>query len=87
MKFKFSEVKRGECILVPGSIVVKERMEKTASLPKYMNDHFKWIGSTFADDAGDGGFVRCICALFTLLLTMTSAITSFQSLLYLSYAP
>jgi hypothetical protein len=67
MQFVFSEVKHGECILIPGSIVVMERLEKTGSLPKYVNDHLNWIGSTFA---GDGGFVRRICALFTSLLTI-----------------
>jgi hypothetical protein len=67
MQFEFSEVKRGECILIPGSIVVMERLEKTRNLPKYMNDHLNWIGSTFA---GDEGFVRSISALFTLLLTI-----------------
>jgi hypothetical protein len=68
MQFEFSEVKRDECILIPGSIVVMERMEETGSLPKYMTDHLKWIGSTFA---GDKGFVRRICALFSSLLTIS----------------
>jgi hypothetical protein len=67
MQFVFSEVKHGECILIPGSIVVMERLEKTGSLPKYMTDHLKWIGSTFVRDEG---FVRRICALFTSLLTI-----------------
>jgi hypothetical protein len=66
MQFVFSEVKHGECILIPGNIVVMERMEKTRNLPKYMTDHLDWIGSTFA---GDEGFVRRICALFASLLT------------------
>jgi hypothetical protein len=65
MQFEFSEVKRGECILIPGSIVVMERMEKTGSLPKYMTNHLDWIGSTFAK-----GFVCRICALLTSLLTI-----------------
>jgi hypothetical protein len=67
MQFVFSEVKRGEYILIPGTIVVMELMEKTASLPKYMTDNFNWIRSTFA---GDEGFFRHICALFTSLLTI-----------------
>ena len=78
VKFEFSEVKRGECVLIPGSIVVMERMEKTGSLPKYMSDHLNWIGGTFASVsaifsttyAGDQGFVRRICALFTSFLTI-----------------
>ena len=37
MQFVFSEVKRGECILIPGTIVVMERMKKDRqSPPKYM---------------------------------------------------
>ena len=67
MQFVFSEVKNGECILVPGSIVVMERLEKICSLPKYMNDHLDWIGRTFV---GDEGFVRRICVLFSPLLTI-----------------
>jgi hypothetical protein len=66
MKIVFSEVKHGECILIPGSVVVMERLEKTAGLSEYMDDHVKWIGSTFADE----GFVRRICALFASLLTI-----------------
>jgi hypothetical protein len=67
MEFAFSEVKQGECILIPGSVVVMERMKKTARLPKYMDNHLNWIGSTFA---GDEGFVRRICALFSSFLTI-----------------
>jgi hypothetical protein len=67
MQIVFSEVKHGECILIPGNIVVMERMEKIRDLPKYMTDHLDWIGSTFA---GDEGFVRPICALFASLLTI-----------------
>jgi hypothetical protein len=67
MQFEFTEVKHYECILIPGSIVVMERMEETGSLPKYMDDHLNWIGSTFA---GDKRFVRRICALFSFLPTI-----------------
>jgi hypothetical protein len=67
MQFEFSEVKRDECILIPGSIVVMERMEETGNLPKYMDDHLNWIGSTFV---GDKWFVRRICALFASLLNI-----------------
>jgi hypothetical protein len=81
MQFVFSEIKHGECILVPGTIVVMERMEQTGSLPEYMHDHLDWIGSTFArrhrlsmgslfTDSDDQGFVRRICALSTSLLTI-----------------
>ena len=66
MQIVFSEVKHGECILIPGNIVVMERIEETRNLPKYMTENLDWIGSTFA---GDEGFVRP-CALFTLLLTI-----------------
>jgi hypothetical protein len=67
MQFEFSKVEDGECILIPGNIVVMERMKETGSLPKYMNDHLKWIGSTYA---GDKGFVRRICTLFSSLPTI-----------------
>jgi hypothetical protein len=67
MQFVFSEVKHGECILIPGSIVVMERMEKTGSLPKYMTNHVDWIRSTFA---GDEGSVCRNSALFPSLLTI-----------------
>src|SRR6266566_4858257 len=68
MEFVFSEVKQGECILIPGSVVVMERLKKTGSLPKYMNDHLNWIGSTFV---GDERFVRRICAPFSSLQFLT----------------
>ena len=42
-----------------------ERLEKTASLLKYMNDHFNWIGRTFA-----GRLVPRIRALFASLRTI-----------------
>ena len=67
MKIEFSEVKRGDCILIPGSIVVMERMKKTRSLPKYMTYQINRIGDTFA---GVEGFVRRICTLFTSFLTI-----------------
>ena len=66
MQFEFSEIQHGECILIPGSIVVMERINKTGNLPKYMDNHLNWIGSTFVPE----GFVRHICALFTSLLTV-----------------
>jgi hypothetical protein len=67
MQFEFSEVKRGECILIPGKFVVKEGMKKTGSPSKYMNDNLNWIGSTFT---GDNVFVHRIRALFSSLLTI-----------------
>jgi hypothetical protein len=45
--FVFSEVEDGECILIPGSVVVMEYAEKISHLPKYMEDHASWIESTF----------------------------------------
>jgi len=45
--FVFSEVEDGECILIPGSVVVMEYAEKISHLPKYMKDHVNWIESTF----------------------------------------
>ncbi|KAN0102362.1 hypothetical protein V8E52_012022 [Russula decolorans] len=47
MEVVFSEVEEGECILIPGSVVVMERLERTSFLPKYMKDHVNWIESTF----------------------------------------
>jgi hypothetical protein len=67
MQFVFPEVKPGDCILIPGRIVVTERLEETGDLPEYMNDHLSWIVSTFASVKG---FVRRICALFSSLLTI-----------------
>jgi hypothetical protein len=52
MQIVFSEVKHGECILIPGNIVVMERIEETRNLPKYMTENLDWIGSTFAGDEG-----------------------------------
>jgi len=67
MQFKFSEAKQGECILIPGNVVVMEGMEKTGGLSKYMNDNLNWIRSTFT---GEDGFVYRIRALFSSLLTI-----------------
>jgi hypothetical protein len=67
VKIEFSDVKRGECILIPGNIVVMERMEKAGHLLKYMTDHLDWIGRTFITKEG---FVCRICTLFTSFLTI-----------------
>jgi hypothetical protein len=67
MQFEFSDVKHGECILIPGNFVVKERIKKTGGLSKYMSKHYDWIKSTFT---GDNGSVHRICALFSSVLTI-----------------
>ncbi|KAN0120919.1 hypothetical protein V8E52_004188, partial [Russula decolorans] len=50
----FSKVEEGECILIPGSVVVMERLEKTSSLSKYMEDHVNWIRRTFSGRDREG---------------------------------
>jgi hypothetical protein len=69
MEVVFSEVEEGECILIPGSVVVMERLKRTSFLPKYMKDHVNWIESTFTGRDKKGS-VRRICALFFSLLTI-----------------
>jgi hypothetical protein len=69
MGFVFSEVEDGECILIPGNVVVMERLERTSNLPKYMKDHVNWIESTFTGHDKERS-VRRICALFSSLLTI-----------------
>jgi hypothetical protein len=51
-EFVFPKVDEGECILIPGSVVVIERLEKTTALPKYMEDHVNWIESKFTGHEG-----------------------------------
>ncbi|KAN0120920.1 hypothetical protein V8E52_004189 [Russula decolorans] len=47
--FEFSELEEGDCILIPGSVVVVERLEMTISLSKYMEEHIDWIESKFTE--------------------------------------
>jgi hypothetical protein len=65
MQFEFSDIKQGECILIPGDDVELERLVETVGLPGYMDGHLSWIRKTYA-----GQFVCRICALFTSLLTI-----------------
>jgi hypothetical protein len=48
MEFVFSEVKSGECILIPGDVVVMEDLEEMGILPQYMDSHIEWIKNAFA---------------------------------------
>ena len=54
MQFEFAQVRHGECILVPGKVVVIERLEQTGHLPKYMIDNYEWIAKTFAGKSVHG---------------------------------
>jgi len=48
LEFNFSEVRGRECILIPGTFIVKERLEELGGLMEYMNNHHRWIEKEFA---------------------------------------
>jgi hypothetical protein len=50
----FSQVRSGECILIPGNVVVIERVVQTGHLTKYMTDNYEWIAKAFAGKSVHG---------------------------------
>ena len=48
MEYKFAEVHGRESILIPGTSIIKEYLEKQGVLMEYMTKNHKWIARQFA---------------------------------------